>query len=79
MSVANLNSSVLGAYNDWMAAHSDELYRRYAGKVVAVYRGKVIEVGDSVQQVYGKVDALTLEEPPLVFEVPTEEDLVSIL
>ncbi|MBI4026423.1 MAG: hypothetical protein HY360_15670 [Verrucomicrobia bacterium] len=79
MNETKLNSSVVEAYDQWMASHSNELFQRYAGKVVAVYQGKVIEVGDTLQQVYEKVDARHLTVPPLVFEVPTEKDLVSIL
>ncbi len=79
MNETKLNSSVVEAYDQWMASHSNELFQRYTGKVVAVYQGKVIEVGDTLQQVYERVDARHLAEPPLVFEVPTEKDLVSIL
>ena len=79
MSEIKLHSSVVAAYDQWMASHSNELFKQYAGKVVAVYQEKVIEVGDNLQQVYKRVDARHLEEPPLVFEVPTEKDLVSIL
>jgi hypothetical protein len=32
---------------NWLMEHGPELYRRYAGKWIAVYKGEVIGVGDT--------------------------------
>ena len=35
---------------DWLMEHGPDLYRRYAGKWIAVWKGEVIGVGDTAPQ-----------------------------
>ncbi|MBI2928774.1 MAG: hypothetical protein HYY24_24180 [Verrucomicrobia bacterium] len=74
-----IDPKVLMAYDRWVAKHFDELVRNHAGRFIAVYRGKLVAVGDSYKEVYAKAEKLGLEEPPLTMEVPGVEDLEAIL
>jgi hypothetical protein len=69
----------LQAYDDWLAEHLDELVAGYPGKVVAIHQGQLILVGDCEDDVYSQIRSKQLEPTPLVFRVPREEDLQSIL
>lgn len=69
----------LQKYDEWVAEHLDELVVQYPAQVVAIHEGKVIFVGDAEVDVYRKVREAGLEPMPLIFRVPREEDLQSIL
>jgi competence protein ComGF len=69
----------LQQYDEWLAEHLDELIAQYPAKVVAVHEGKIIFVGDTEADIYRQVRGAGLEPMPLVFRVPREEDLQSIL
>ena len=67
------------AYDRWVAKHFDELVKNYAGKYVAVYRNKLVAVGNSYKEVYDAAAKQGIEEPPLTMQVPGIEDLEAIL
>lgn len=69
----------LQKYDEWLAEHLDELVAQYPSKVVAIHEGKIIFIGDTEADIYRQVRAAGLEPAPLVFRVPREEDLQSIL
>lgn len=69
----------LQKYDDWLAEHLDELVAQYPAKVVAIHEGKIVFVGDLESEVYQHIREAGLEPMPLVFRVPREEDLQSIL
>lgn len=69
----------LQQYDEWLCEHLDELVARYPGKVVAIHEGKVVIVGDLEGDVYSQIREAGWEPMPLVFRVPREEDLQSIL
>ena len=69
----------LQKYDDWLAEHLDELVSRYPAKVVAIHEGKNIFIGDTETDIYQQVRKAGLEPMPLVFRVPREEDLQSVL
>lgn len=69
----------LQQYDEWLAEHLDELVVQYPAQVVAIHEGKVIFVGDTKADIYQRVREAGLEPMPLVFRVPREEDLQSIL
>jgi Family of unknown function (DUF5678) len=48
--------------------------RKYEGKYIAVYRGKLVAVGDSYKEVYEEAERQGIEEPPLTMQVPGIED-----
>ncbi len=74
-----MEASQLQQYDEWLAEHLEELGDQYAGKVVAIHRGEVVMVGSSEVEVYQRVREEGLEPPPLVFRVPREQDVQSIL
>ena len=74
-----IDPKVLAAYDRWVAKHFDELVRNYAGKYIAVYRNKLIAVGNSYREVYQAAEKQGIEEPPLTMQVPALEDLEAIL
>jgi hypothetical protein len=55
------------------------LVAKYPAKVVAVHEGKVVFVGDLEGDIYRRVREADLKPMALVFRVPREEDLQSIL
>lgn len=69
----------LMAYDRWVANNLDEMSRKYPHKVIAVYRGKLVAVGDSFKEVYAAAKAQGIKEYPFAMEVPTAEDLEAIL
>lgn len=74
-----LEPKVLKDYDLWVSRHFDELVRKYPGKFISVYRGKLVAVGSSHKEVYDRAKQRGIEEPPLTMQVPAEEDLVAIL
>lgn len=69
----------LQQYDEWLADHLDELVQQYANKVVAIHQGQVIIVGELESEVYSQIRKQDLTPMPLVFRVPSEDDLQSIL
>jgi len=69
----------LQEYDEWLAEHLDELVDQYPAKVVAIHKGKVVFVGDTETDIYRQIHEAGLTPMPLVFRVPREEDLQSIL
>lgn len=69
----------LQEYDDWLVEHLDELVAKYPAKVVAIHKGETIFIDDTEAHVYRWVREADLEPMPLVFRVPREEDLQSIL
>jgi hypothetical protein len=49
---AGIDPEVLMGYHRWVARHLDEMSRKYPHKIIGVYRGKLIAVGDSFKEVY---------------------------
>ena len=74
-----IDPKVLMAYHRWVVNHLDEMSRKYPHKVIAVYRGKLIAVGDSFKEVYAAARAQGIKENPFAMEVPTGEDMQAIL
>jgi len=74
-----MEALLLAKYDEWLAEHIEELVAKYPAKVVAVHEEKIVFVGDLEAEVYRKVREAGLEPMPLVFRVPREEDLQSVL
>jgi hypothetical protein len=74
-----IDPKVLAAYDRWLAKHFDELVRNYAGQYIAVYRNKLVAVGNSYKEVYEAAEKKGIKEPPLTMQVPGVEDLEAIL
>ena len=74
-----MEALLLKKYDEWLAEHLEELVSKYPAKVVAIYEGDIIFVGDLETDIYRRVREAGLKPPPLVFRVPREEDLQSIL
>jgi len=74
-----MEALLLTKYDEWLAEHIEELVAKYPAKVVAVHEEKIVFVGDLEAEVYRKVREAGLEPMPLVFRVPREEDLQSVL
>ena len=69
----------LQAYDEWLVEHMEDLMVQYPARVVAIHEGKIIFVGEGEVDVYQQVREAGLEPMPLVFRVPREEDVQSIL
>ena len=74
-----MDPKVLMAYDRWVAKHFDELVKNHAGKYIAVYRNKLVAVGDTHREVLAAAERLNPAEPPLTMQVPDVEDLEAIL
>jgi hypothetical protein len=74
-----IDPKVLMAYDRWVASHLDELVRKYPGKVIAVYRNKLVAVADTYKEVFAAARAQGITEQPLAMEVPHAEDFEAIL
>jgi hypothetical protein len=74
-----MQTVVLQQYDEWLADHLEELLSQYPGQVVAIHQDQVVFVGDSEVDAYRWSREANLEPMPLVFRVPREEDIHSIL
>jgi hypothetical protein len=74
-----MDPKVLMNYHNWIVDHFEELVTKYPRKVIAVYRGKLVAVGDSYKEVFAAARQQGITERPLAMEVPTPEDLEAIL
>jgi hypothetical protein len=74
-----MEAAALQKYDEWLATHMEELVARYPSKVVAIHEDQVVFIGDSEVEVYQWVHKTALTPMPLVFRVPREEDLHTIL
>ena len=74
-----MDPKVLMAYDRWVAKHFDELVKNHAGKYIAVYRNKLVAVGDTHREVLAAAERLNPADPPLTMQVPDVEDLEAIL
>jgi predicted solute-binding protein len=70
-----MEAAALQRYDEWLAAHMQELVDRYPSKVVAIHEDQVVFTGDSEVEVYQWVQKMALTPMPLVFRVPRAEDL----
>jgi len=69
----------LKEYDEWLTEHMEELVDKYPGKVVAIHSSRIILIGDMEAEIYRQALELALKPTPLVFRIPREEDLQSIL
>ncbi len=69
----------LEKYDEWLSEHMEELVAKYPAKVVAIHEGRIIFIGDLEADIYRRVRETGLEPVPLVFRIPREEGLQSIL
>ena len=76
---SGLDPEVLKGYDRWVARNLDEMSRKYPHKVIAVYRGQLVAVGDSYKEVYAAAKAQGIDECPFAMEVPTVADVEAIL
>jgi hypothetical protein len=74
-----IDPKVLAAYSRWVAKNFDELVKNHAGRFIAVYRNKLVAVGDTHKEVLAAAERLNPAEPPLTMQVPGIEDLEAIL
>ncbi len=74
-----IDPKALMDYDRWVAKHLDELVRQHAGKVVAVYRNRLVAVGDTFKEVFAAARAQGIEEQPFAMEIPRPEDFEAIL
>lgn len=74
-----MDAKVLMAYDRWVTTHLDEMVRKYPGKVIAVYRNKLVAVADTYKEVFAATRAQGITEQPLAMEVPRVEDFEAIL
>ena len=74
-----MSPKVLMDYHRWVVKHLDEMSRKYPHKVIAVYRGSLVAVGDSYKEVYAAARAQGIKECPFAMEVPVAEDMEAIL
>ena len=74
-----IKPEVLMDYDRWVTKHLDEMVRKYPGKVIAVFQGRLVAVGDTYKEVFAAARAQGIEEQPFAMEVPKREDFEAIL
>lgn len=74
-----MDPKVLMGYDRWVKRHFNELVRKHPGKFIAVYRNRLVAVGDTLKEVSAAAEKRGTEEPPLTMQVPAMEDLTAIL
>jgi len=74
-----IDPKVLMSYDHWVKKHLDEMVRKHPGKVIAVYRNRLVAVADTFKEVFAMARAQGITEQPFVMEVPRREDFEAIL
>jgi hypothetical protein len=74
-----MNPRVLMDYDRWVTRHLDEMVRKHPGKVIAVYRNKLVAVGETFKEVFAAARAQGIQEQPFAMEVPRAEDFEAVL
>lgn len=74
-----MDALTLQRYDEWLVDHLEELVVQYPEKVVAIHEGKIVFVGDMEVEVYRQIKEAGWKPMPLVFRVPSQEDMQSIL
>jgi hypothetical protein len=69
---------VLMGFDHRVAKHLDVMSQRDPHKVIAVYEGKLVAVGDYFQKVYAAARAQGIEKYPFAIEVTKPEDIEGI-
>jgi hypothetical protein len=69
-----IDPAELDAYDAWVAEHLDEMVRQHPGKVIAVYRGRLIAVGDTYREVFDAARAQGVADEPFTMRVPTADE-----
>ena len=77
--IGGMDPEVLMDYDRWVKKHLDEMVRKFPGKVIAVYRNKLVAVADTYKEVFSAARAQGITEPPFTMEVPCPEDFEAIL
>lgn len=78
MQTEMIDPAELDAYDAWLAEHLDEMVRRHPGKVIAVYRGQVVAVGDSYREVLAAASAQGIRETPFTLRVPNADEVNAV-
>jgi len=74
MNSDQIDPAELDAYDAWVAAHLDEMVRQHPGKVIAVYQGRLVAVGDTYREVFDATRARGIAEEPFTMRVPTIDE-----
>jgi hypothetical protein len=69
-----IDPAELDAYDAWVADHLEEMVRQHPGKVIAVYQGRLIAVGDTYREVFDATKASGIAEEPFTMRVPTADE-----
>jgi hypothetical protein len=69
-----IDPAELDAYDAWVAEHLDEMVRRHPGRVIAVYQGNLIAVGDTYREVFDAAKARGITDEPFTMRVPTADE-----
>ena len=78
MNAVAIDPAELDAYDAWVEQHLDEMVRSHPGKVIAVYNGRLIAVGDSYREVFDAVRKQGLKETPFTLRVPTSDQVNAV-
>lgn len=74
-----IDPKALMGYSRWVTKHLDEMVRKHPGRVIAVYRNRLVAVGDTFKEVFAAARAQGVTEQPFAMEVPQPEDFEAIL
>ncbi|MBI4663170.1 MAG: hypothetical protein HY735_30550 [Verrucomicrobia bacterium] len=77
--VRMMDPKVLMNYHRWVVENLDAMSRKYPHKFIAVYRNRLLAVGNSHKEVYAVAEKEGIEEPPLTMQVPALDDVEAIL
>ena len=69
-----IDPAELDAYDAWVAEHLDEMVRQHPGRVIAVYKDRLIAVGDTYREVFDATRARGIADEPFTMRVPTAEE-----
>lgn len=64
----------LRKWHDWLGAHEEEFERLYPGKYVAIYRERLVAVGDDSSDAQRRAREIVPDCVPLVAYIPKEGD-----
>ena len=64
---------------NYLNDHTEEIEQMYGGKHIAIFNDSIIASGDSINEVYDKVEVLGIDGVPLVLYVPREGEEILLV
>jgi len=78
MNALAIDPAELDAYDAWVEQHLDEMVQQHPGKVIGVYNGRLIAVGDDYRDVFAAAAKQGIKQKPFTLRVPMADEVNAV-